>query len=254
MPIHRCGRVITLLLVVMLVPPLLLPLAGRDKSKPQKPAGQSESPEAAALLDRVVANEKQNSARLKEFSPRVETYVQFYKPDEQMGDVPWNDAHFLGRLQFGANTKEVSFDPSSSFGWLHHFPEMLRAHLRIDNFAADPLTALVDNFDRKHYNFEPVRWEYLGDERCLAIDVHPRAPVGIGAFEGRIWVEDHNYAIVRVNGCACTPGAWRSTHTLTAGARICSPACGSPFTSTARNLTFPGGCATNRRRGCGATI
>ena len=31
-----------------------------------------------------------------------------------------------------------------------------------------------NNFDRQHYTFDPVRWEYLGDVRCLVIDVHPR--------------------------------------------------------------------------------
>ena len=38
------------------------------------------------------------------------------------------------------------------------------------------------NFDRKHYTFEPVRWEYLGDVRCLAIDVHPRGKSGGGSL------------------------------------------------------------------------
>ncbi len=69
----------------------------------------------------------------------------------------------------------------------------------------EPLVVDENNFDRKHYTFEPVRWEYLGDIRCLAIDVHPRAPAGIGAFEGRIWVEDHNFVIVRLNGTRLNP-------------------------------------------------
>ena len=61
------------------------------------------------------------------------------------------------------------------------------------------------HFDRQHYTFEPVRWEFLGDIRCLAIDVHPRQNQEIGAFEGRIWVEDHDDAIVRVNGTRLRP-------------------------------------------------
>jgi hypothetical protein len=61
------------------------------------------------------------------------------------------------------------------------------------------------NFDRAHYEFEPVRWEYLGDVRCLAIDVHPKGHPEKGEFEGRIWVEDHNYAIVRLNGTRVNP-------------------------------------------------
>ena len=47
----------------------------------------------------MIAYEKQSDVKLKEFSPRVETYVQFYRPDAELGDVAWNDAHFLGRLE-----------------------------------------------------------------------------------------------------------------------------------------------------------
>jgi hypothetical protein len=45
----------------------------------------------------------------------------------------------------------------------------------------------------------------LGDIRCLVIDVHPRDPKTAGAFTGRIWVEDHDYAIVRMNGTRVNP-------------------------------------------------
>ena len=41
---------------------------------------------------------------------------------------------------------------------------------------------MSNNFDRQHYTFEPVRWEYLGDVRCLAIDVHPREHAGDGSL------------------------------------------------------------------------
>ena len=210
MPIHRVGRVALFLSVIMLATPMLLPLAGRDKSKVPKSKApkaeeQPESPEMAAIVDRVIAYEKQSNAKLKDYSPRVETYVQFYHPDAELGDVAWNDAHFLGRLKFGTDAKEVSFISDSFGSWLRRRPEMLKAHLHINNFATDPITALQEGFDRKHYTFEPVRWEYLGEVRCLAIDVHPRAPVGIGAFAGRIWVEDHNDAIVRMNGVRVHP-------------------------------------------------
>ena len=49
-------------------------------------------------------------------------------------------------------------------------------HLHLNEFAVEPLVVDENNFDRDHYVFEPVRWEYLGDVHCLAIDVHPRRP------------------------------------------------------------------------------
>ena len=61
-------------------------------------------------------------------------------------------------------------------------PEMLRAHVQVDQFAVEPLVVDENNFDRKHYSLRSRRWEYLGDIRCLAIDVHPRDPKAHGSF------------------------------------------------------------------------
>ena len=58
----------------------------------------------------------------------------------------------------------------------------------------------VDNFDRAHYKFEYVRREFLGEIRCLVVDVMPKPGAGKRRFEGRIWLEDHDYNIVRFNG------------------------------------------------------
>jgi len=45
-----------------------------------------------------------------------------------------------------------------------------------------------------------VRREFLGDTRCLVLDVSPRKGAGSGRFLGRIWVEDQDFNIVRFNG------------------------------------------------------
>src|SRR4029077_1696029 len=52
----------------------------------------------------------------------------------------------------------------------------------------------------KYYNFTFVRREFLGELRCLVIDVQPKAGQKISRFMGRIWVEDQDYNIVRFNG------------------------------------------------------
>src|SRR6202011_4986973 len=56
------------------------------------------------------------------------------------------------------------------------------------------------DFDRSHYDFRYVRREFLGDVRCLVFDVTPKKDAGKGRFLGRIWVEDQDYNIVRLNG------------------------------------------------------
>jgi len=63
------------------------------------------------------------------------------------------------------------------------------------------LFADQQNFDNEHYEFKFVRHEFLGEIRCLSFDVFPKGKQkGNGMFEGRIWVEDQDYNIVRLNG------------------------------------------------------
>jgi len=57
-----------------------------------------------------------------------------------------------------------------------------------------------DDFNRKTYDFKYVRGEFLGNVRCIVFDMFPKRGTGKGRFRGRIWVEDQNYNIVRLNG------------------------------------------------------
>ncbi|MGO8789774.1 MAG: M48 family metalloprotease [Terriglobia bacterium] len=206
----RNGRITWLLLVLVFATPMLLPLMGSDRSKPPKTTNdQTEPSEITNIVYRIIANEWQIRTKLQEYTPRVETYLQYYQPDPELGDVAKEDAYFLGRLKFtkqvNNKVRESSFIADSRSERLLRRPDMVRAHLRLDEFAVEPLVVDESNFDRKHYAFDPVRWEYLGDVRCLAIDIHPRDSRALGAFVGRIWVEDHNYAIVRLNGTRINP-------------------------------------------------
>ena len=57
-----------------------------------------------------------------------------------------------------------------------------------------------NDFDRQHYNFHYARREFLGDVRCLVFDLTPKKDAGRGRFLGRIWIEDQDFSIVRLNG------------------------------------------------------
>jgi hypothetical protein len=160
-------------------------------------------------IDRIVTGEKQYTENLKKYSPRVETYLQFHLPDAELGDTATNDAYFLGRMNFGSKPEEISFISGNTHHWMHSRLKIvatpfLPSYLFLNRFAT---STMVDayNFDQLHYEFNPVGWKFLGDVRCLAIDVHPRENAGVGAFKGRIWVEDRNYAIVRLNGVRISP-------------------------------------------------
>ena len=210
MRILRIGHATLFLPILVLAAQTFFPLAGRAQSKTLKVDDQSESPEVASIVNRIITGEKEYSQKVKEYSPRVETYVQYYQPGTKLAGAPTNDAYFLGRLKFGPEAKEVSFIPNApSGGWRRSLGSLglpfTAPHLLLDEFAMGTLAVDTLNFDRQHYTFEPVRWEYMGDVRCLAINVHPRENAGTGAFQGRIWVEDHNYAIVRFNGTRINP-------------------------------------------------
>jgi hypothetical protein len=211
MQIVRLGRASLLLLFFMLTLPMIMPLSAsaRDRSKPTKVTdGAPEDPEVTRVVNRIIASENLFDAKLMGFTPRIETYVQYYQPDAEQGDVPRNDAVFLGRLKFDKEAKEVTFFQNDSPDWFRHRPFVLGKRLNLDGFAVESLSVDNHSFNRQHYVFEPVRWEYLGDLRCLAVDVHPLDKKQIGAFVGRIWVEDHDYAIVRLNGTRINPPRW----------------------------------------------
>jgi hypothetical protein len=199
-------------LLVLLAPALLLlgiPVTGFSQGAGALQV-QPQPAQASGIIDRVIAGEQRYLENLKKYSPRVETYLQYDDPDAELGEKVKRDAYFLGRMNFEGKPQEISFTPvaGSDFSWLHHgiqeFKTPFTGRLMVDKFMT---ATLVDahTFDRQHYSFEPVGWEYLGDVRCLAIDVHPQGRKAEGAFEGRIWVEDRNYAIVRLNGVRINP-------------------------------------------------
>jgi len=189
---------------------MALPFAGYCQSRGPGPNEQQvQSAEVNRIIDRIVTGERQYTENLKKYSPRVETYLQFDLPDAELGDTATSDAHFLGRMNFGSKPEEISFVSGNPLHWMRSGLEtiatpFLPPHLFLNRFATSTMVDAHD-FDQQHYAFDPVGWEFLGDVRCLAIDVRPRDKAGVGAFKGRIWVEDRNYAIVRLNGVRINP-------------------------------------------------
>lgn len=195
------GELAALLLpVIVLATPMLLLSAGDDLPKSARTDKEPESVYGATIVNRIIAGEKLYNTQLREYSPRIESYVQYYEGETDLGEVPKKDAYYLGRLHVAADTKEITFLRESFWERLRHRVDVIGDYLHLNEFAVEPLAVDHEDFDRDHYMFSPVRWEYLGDVRCLALDVHPRRKSEGRPFEGRIWVEDHNYAVVRLNG------------------------------------------------------
>ena len=167
----------------------------------QKP--NTQEPTVAQAVDKLIVQEQAEVQTLRGFSPLVETYIQFVRPDKELGAVPDGDRYFLGRAELakGVELEPLISGPNGfgkqkiltslgSFFSTEFLPQGFLQMIYLD----------TDGFDRQHYKFTYGGREFLGEVRCLIFDVDPLPNSGKGRFSGRIWVEDQDYHIVRFNG------------------------------------------------------
>ncbi|MBZ5647003.1 MAG: M48 family metalloprotease [Acidobacteriia bacterium] len=161
------------------------------------------------VIDRFIAREQLLVQNLHNFSPLVETYVQYMRPDAELGSVPEKDEYFLGRMKLSKAITEASYTEKQgrTKRVLGVFGGMFTVKFAPEGFDG---LILVDgeHFDRAHYGFTFVRREFLGDIRTMVYDVKPAKGSKAG-FLGRIWVEDQEYNIVRFNGTHEAPGMFK---------------------------------------------
>src|SRR6267143_5997011 len=172
----------------------------------QPAASQTSQPAAPPttmdqVVDRTIEREHGLMDYLKSRTPLVETYLQNLKLDPQFGPVPSQDHYFLGRMDMGESldrrdylSKDTSFES-----------HLLGGFTRLFKFQYKPMgfswMIFADrDFNRHIYDFKYVHREFLGDVRCIVFDVSAKKGTGNGRFRGRIWVEDQDYNIVRLNG------------------------------------------------------
>jgi Peptidase family M48 len=202
------------IVVLSLFALLLLPaaLAGQETNSTGAPApgpaatsSQSSAPAVAPgsfdqVLDRIMEREHFFTAQMRHLHPLVETYIQNLKDDRAAGVVPRSDQYFLGRLDLTNGTEDRSFMGQAGFGRraLSKLTTLYAMKFLPLGFAQ--MVILDEDLQRNHYDFTFVRRQFLGDVRCLVIDVQPKKGSGNGRFIGRIWVEDQAYNVVRYVG------------------------------------------------------
>jgi hypothetical protein len=160
------------------------------------------------VVDRFIEREHGLMKALANRTPVVETYLQNLSADPQLGPVPSGDHYFLGRMDMGqtVDRKDYLKDQDKGIGvqgmetrLLGGFHKLYKVQYEPTGFSWMVYADRVD-FDRSHYEFHYIRREFLGDVRCLVFDVTPKKNSGRGRFLGRLWVEDQDYNIVRLNG------------------------------------------------------
>jgi hypothetical protein len=167
---------------------------------------------APTTMDQVVnlfiQREKGLIKMLSNRTPVVETYLQNLTADPQLGPVPSEDHYFLGRLDMGETVDRKDYlkgdGEKSGMGGMETrllggFHKLYKVQYEPVGFSWMVYADRTD-FDRDHYDFHYVRREFLGDVRCLVFDITPKPKSGRGRFLGRVWVEDQDFNIVRLNG------------------------------------------------------
>jgi Peptidase family M48 len=173
----------------------------QDSSTP--PAGSS--PQAAPnsldqVISRIIDREHFLVSQLRTLHPVVETYIQNLE-DEREADTPRSDQYFLGQVEMAHGPDDHMFADKANGGFFHPLGKLAGVYqMKLLPRGFVQMAILDEDLERANYDFAFVRREFLGEVRCLVLDVNPTRHAGNGRFKGRIWVEDQDYNIVRFNG------------------------------------------------------
>ncbi len=161
---------------------------------------QQGSAKSNEIADRIFYREAKFVQDLKPYTPMVETYIQNFKGDDELGQVPSSDKYFIGRLIMKKGIEDLSFQKNrKSFPSL--ILEKLNSFYKMNYVALGFMQMVyISGFDKQNYDLKYLHQEFLGDVRTLVFDVSPKPKVKGPHFVGRIWVEDQDYTIVRFNG------------------------------------------------------
>ena len=138
------------------------------------PAATAQQPSVLnEVVDEIVKQEQREVQLLRQYSPLVETYIQYIRPDEHFGDVPDGDRYFLGRavlakgLELESLKREAGMKQKMFGGWGDYIMEFVPAGF-LQMIYLD-----TNGFDRRHYKFKYVGREFLDQVRCMVFDVEP---------------------------------------------------------------------------------
>jgi hypothetical protein len=188
-------------LCVLLLLMALVPHAwASDKSKP-RPGSQETATDPDA--DRIFYQEALLVQTMHKFTPMVETYIQNLKPDKELGSAPDSDNYFLGRLILNdKGLNDTVFDNRGPRNLLGRVLDRLNDFYKMNYVPAGFMQLIFLNyaFDKDHYDLKLLREQFLGEVRTKVYDVVPKPHFKGAHFVGRIWVEDQDYNIVRING------------------------------------------------------
>lgn len=187
---------------------LVMALGAAAWADSDTPGASSPKPVASrtdAVTDRIFQQEATLVENMRNYTPLVETYLQRLRPDPDLDTVPDKDRYFLGRLALGnKGLQNTAFKDQNRAKLLTRVLDRLDSFYRINfgHLGFMQMIFLSDGFDKDHYQMRYLRQQFLGEVRTLVFDVTPGPKAKFKGlyFQGRIWVEDRGYNIVRFNG------------------------------------------------------
>jgi hypothetical protein len=175
-----------------------------SESKPNAPELSTTARQTTEDLvaDKIFYQEAKLVENMQKFRPLVETYIQNVKPDADLGAVPISDAYFFGRLVVDKRGLTDTAFQNKKSGLRVGILERLTSAYKMNYLPLGfmQLVVLNHNFDTQHYDLKFLHPQFLGEIRTLVFDVVAKAKFKGAHFVGRIWVEDQDYNIVRING------------------------------------------------------
>ena len=167
------------------------------------PAPPTSPTRIETVTERVFVQEAKFAENMRNYSPLVETYIQRLRPDNDLWTVPDKDRYFLGRLVLDEKRmNDQAFRDHNKQRFFSRVLDRLDGFYRMNyhQLSFMQMIYLSQGFDKDHYDLKYVRQQFLGEVRTLVFDVIPHSHGDDMRFQGRIWVEDQDYNIVRING------------------------------------------------------
>ena len=105
------------------------------------------------------------------------------------------------------------FEVVSEEGWKAAHKHVLRKMLESESETSRPEMRASTRLNLENYDFELIGTEMVADRPAYVLETHPKRKEKY-LFQGRIWVDVEDYALVRAEGSpAKNPSFWtKSTH------------------------------------------
>src|ERR1700687_5354287 len=146
-------------------------LSNRDAATERASAAASSFDQ---VVDRAVEREHFFMAQMKQLHPLVETYLQNLKEDRDLNaPVPSSDVYFLGRLDMSEGTDDRAFVSPTTAGLGKRMISKLSSvyTMKFLPLGFAQMAILDQDFQRRYYDFNFVRREFLGEIRCVVLGV-----------------------------------------------------------------------------------